>query len=159
MRDRSVIGVIGVSRVGESPYPADMTLPLEDDSRPPYVQAAEVLRREITTGRLKPGDKLPSARALQDRYGIASGTVQNALRLLKSEGLIYSVQGRGSFVRNSTGPAEEGQEQHAESSDATPDLTAESLAEDVKSLKATVKQLEATVSHLAAIVQAQQQAK
>ena len=80
-----------------------MTLPLEDDSRPPYVQAAEVLRREITTGRLKPGDKLPSARALQDRYGIASGTVQNALRLLKSDGLIYSVQGRGSFVRNSTG--------------------------------------------------------
>ncbi|MGW2404393.1 GntR family transcriptional regulator [Streptomyces sp. NPDC001739] len=135
-----------------------MTLPLEDDSRPPYVQAAEVLRREITTGRLKPGDKLPSARALQDRYGIASGTVQNALRLLKSEGLIYSVQGRGSFVRNST-PAEEGQEQHAESSDATPDLTPESLAEDMKAIKATVKQLEATVSRLAAIVQAQQQAK
>ncbi|MFF7234518.1 GntR family transcriptional regulator [Streptomyces sioyaensis] len=113
----------------------------------------------LTGGRLKPGDKLPSARALQNRYGIASGTVQNALRLLKSEGLIYSVQGRGSFVRNSTGPAEEGQEQHAESSDAAPDLTAESVAEDVKSLKATVKQFEATVSRLAAIVQAQQQAK
>ncbi|MFE0186943.1 GntR family transcriptional regulator [Streptomyces sp. NPDC058989] len=77
-----------------------MTLPLEDDPRPPYIQAAEVLRRQIKAGTLKPGDKLPSARELQDRYGIASSTVQNALRLLKSEGLVYSVQGRGSFVRN-----------------------------------------------------------
>lgn len=93
-----------MSSVGIRRYPSDMTLPLEDDSRPPYVQAAEVLRGEITSGRLKPGDKLPSARDLQERYGIASSTVQNALRMLKSEGLIYSVQGRGSFVRQNAVP-------------------------------------------------------
>ncbi|MFH8555792.1 GntR family transcriptional regulator [Streptomyces celluloflavus] len=78
-----------------------MQLPLEDDPRPPYVQAAEVLRRQIQAGALKPGEKLPSARELQAKYGIASSTVQNALRVLKHEGLIYSVQGRGSFVRSS----------------------------------------------------------
>ncbi|MFD9816083.1 GntR family transcriptional regulator [Streptomyces sp. NPDC059080] len=78
-----------------------MQLPLEDDPRPPYVQAAEVLRRQIQAGVLKPGEKLPSARELQAKYGIASSTVQNALRTLKHEGLIYSVQGRGSFVRSS----------------------------------------------------------
>ncbi|MFD4142944.1 GntR family transcriptional regulator [Streptomyces sp. NPDC058572] len=139
-----------------------MRLPLEDDSRPPYIQAAEVLRREISTGRLKAGDKLPSARTLQDRYGIASSTVQNALRLLKSEGLIYSVQGRGSFVRNSTSGAPAGttpdqsREQEAEPTDPTPDHTAESLAQDVAELKTAVKQLEETLSRLAAIVQAQQ---
>jgi GntR family transcriptional regulator len=83
-----------------------MTLDFEADDRPPYLQAAELLRQEITSGRLKPGDKLPSSRTLQDRYGIASSTVQNALRLLKKEGHIYSVQGRGSFVR-SAGPDEE----------------------------------------------------
>ncbi|MFH8566866.1 GntR family transcriptional regulator [Streptomyces sp. NPDC017993] len=77
-----------------------MQLPLEDDPRPPYVQAAEVLRRQIRGGLLKPGNKLPSARELQTEYGIASSTVQNALRVLRSEGLIYSVQGRGSFVRS-----------------------------------------------------------
>ena len=92
-------GCATVSSGGVRRYPSGMTLPLEDDSRPPYVQAAEVLRSEIASGRLKPGDKLPSARDLQERYGIASSTVQNALRVLKSEGLIYSVQGRGSFVR------------------------------------------------------------
>ncbi|MFJ3220772.1 GntR family transcriptional regulator [Kitasatospora sp. NPDC086801] len=76
-----------------------MTLPLEEDPRPPYVQAAEVLRTAIHKGELRPGEKLPSARELQRRFGIASSTVQNALRLLKDEGLIYSVLGRGSYVR------------------------------------------------------------
>jgi len=140
-----------------------MTLPLEDDSRPPYIQAAEVLRREISAGRLKPGDKLPSSRALQDRYGIASSTVQNALRLLKSEGLIYSVQGRGSFVRNSatTAPAkatpgERGQVEQPEGTDETPGPTAESLAEDVKAIKADIKRLEETVSQLVAMVESRQ---
>lgn len=76
-----------------------MTLPLEQDPRPPYVQAAEVLRAAIQRGELVPGEKLPSARALQRRFGVASSTVQNALRVLKDEGLIYSIQGRGSYVR------------------------------------------------------------
>ncbi|MBO8195592.1 GntR family transcriptional regulator [Streptomyces oryzae] len=71
----------------------------EDDPRPPYVQAAEVLRDEIADGHLKETDKLPSARTLQERYGLASSTVQNALRLLKTQGLVYTVQGRGTFVR------------------------------------------------------------
>jgi len=140
-----------------------MTLPLEDDSRPPYVQAAEVLRREISTGRLKPGDRLPSARALQDRYGIASSTVQNALRLLKSEGLIYSVQGRGSFVRNSAPPVpaeavpgEQGREDRLDTADDTPGPSAESLAEDMKAMKADIKRLENTVTRLLEIVEAQQ---
>ncbi|MFI5645054.1 GntR family transcriptional regulator [Kitasatospora sp. NPDC051705] len=79
-----------------------MTLPLEDDARPPYVQAADALRMEIEAGRYKPGERLPSARALQEQYGLASSTVQNALRLLKDEGYIYAVQGRGSYVRTST---------------------------------------------------------
>ncbi|MGW2875937.1 GntR family transcriptional regulator [Streptomyces sp. NPDC001233] len=140
-----------------------MTLPLEDDSRPPYIQAAEVLRREISTGHLKPGDRLPSARALQDRYGIASSTVQNALRLLKSEGLVYSVQGRGSFVRNSAAnvpaeaaPGEQGQEEQTEMAGDAPGPSAESLARDMQAMKADIKRLENTVSQLLTILEAQQ---
>lgn len=148
---------------GGSPYPAVMTLPLEDDSRPPYIQAAEVLRREISAGRLKPGDKLPSSRTLQDRYGIASSTVQNALRLLKSEGLVYSVQGRGSFVRNSAALSADGASgeqdrgKRRETADDTPGPSAESLAADMKAMKADIKRLQNTVSQLLEIVQAQQQ--
>lgn len=75
-----------------------MTLPLEDDSRPPYLQAAEVLRAGIQTGEYARGSRLPSARVLQARFGVSSSTVQNALRVLKQEGIVYSVLGRGSYV-------------------------------------------------------------
>jgi DNA-binding GntR family transcriptional regulator len=71
-----------------------------DDSQAPYLQVAEELRKAIQTGSLKSGDRLPSIRELRERYGIASMTVQNALRLLRSEGLVYAVPGRGSFVRH-----------------------------------------------------------
>ncbi|WP_250401684.1 GntR family transcriptional regulator [Streptomyces cellostaticus] len=83
-----------------------MKLPLGEDPRPPYVQAADVLRTAIHDGELRPGERLPAARELQRRFGIASSTVQNALRLLKDEGLIYSVLGRGSYVRAQEAPAE-----------------------------------------------------
>ncbi|MFD3555082.1 GntR family transcriptional regulator [Streptomyces goshikiensis] len=83
-----------------------MKLPLGEDPRPPYVQAADVLRAAIHDGELRPGERLPAARDLQRRFGLASSTVQNALRLLKSEGLIYSVLGRGSYVRAQEAPSD-----------------------------------------------------
>lgn len=80
-----------------------MMLPLEEDSRPPYLQAADFLRTGIVVGEYGPGSRLPSARLLQELFGVSSSTVQNALRVLKQEGLVYSVLGRGSYVR-STAP-------------------------------------------------------
>ncbi|MEV6314273.1 GntR family transcriptional regulator [Streptomyces sp. NPDC051776] len=74
-----------------------MSLP-SDDPRPPYLLAADKLRDEIASGRLKPGDRLPSSRALRDKLGIANNTVYRALDVLREEGLIYSVHGRGSYV-------------------------------------------------------------
>lgn len=63
------------------------------------MRTADELRKQIQDGRLAPGAKLPSARDLQAQYGIANSTAQNALRVLKGEVPIYSVQGRGVFVR------------------------------------------------------------
>ncbi|WKU45940.1 GntR family transcriptional regulator [Streptomyces sp. VNUA116] len=68
------------------------------DSRPPYQQAAEVIRQEILSGKLKPGDQLPSHRELQERFGIANMTARSALRVLRDDALIYTTQGVGSFV-------------------------------------------------------------
>ncbi|WUK63296.1 GntR family transcriptional regulator [Streptomyces coelicoflavus] len=39
-----------------------MKLPLGEDPRPPYVQAADVLRAAIHDGELRPGERLPAAR-------------------------------------------------------------------------------------------------
>lgn len=78
-----------------------MTLDL-DDPRPPYQQVAAVLRASILTGTFEPGDRLPSQAELSTRYGVARMTVQQALRILKDEGLVTSRQGSGMYVRART---------------------------------------------------------
>lgn len=69
-----------------------------NDRRPPYQQIADELLAQMASGELGPGDKLPSARDLMQLYDVANQTVQSALRVLRSQGLINSVPGRGTFV-------------------------------------------------------------
>jgi GntR family transcriptional regulator len=65
---------------------------------PPWRQLAEILRDQITSGELAPGQQLPSALALSERYQVAVPTVRKALNLLKDEGLVVGVAGYGTFV-------------------------------------------------------------
>jgi DNA-binding transcriptional regulator YhcF (GntR family) len=76
-----------------------------DDPRPPYQQVANALRAAILTRKLAPGEKLPSGSELAQRYGVARMTIQQAIRLLRDEGLIVSRQGSGVFVRERTARA------------------------------------------------------
>src|SRR5918998_190318 len=78
-----------------------MTLDRED-SRPPYVQVANAVRAAILTKVFKPGEKIPSGTELAKQYGVARMTVQQALRVLKDEGLVQSRQGSGVYVRERT---------------------------------------------------------
>jgi DNA-binding transcriptional regulator YhcF (GntR family) len=73
-----------------------------DDPRPPYQQVSSALRASILTGKLAPGDQLPSGSQLASRYGVARMTVQQAIRVLRDEGLVVSRQGSGVFVRERT---------------------------------------------------------
>jgi DNA-binding transcriptional regulator YhcF (GntR family) len=73
-----------------------------DDSRPPYIQVAALLRAAILTKELEPGQQLPSGSEMAQTYGVARQTVQQALKELKNEGLIVSRQGSGTFVRAKT---------------------------------------------------------
>ena len=68
---------------------------------PVYEQLASILRGQIQSGELAPRRPLPSIRTLQERYGVSDGTVKHALQLLKDEGLVRTVIGRGIFVRPS----------------------------------------------------------
>jgi len=70
-----------------------------NDPRPPYQQVANSLRAAILTRSLSPGEKLPSGSQLAHRYGVARMTVQQAVRLLRDEGLVVSRQGSGVYVR------------------------------------------------------------
>src|SRR5215469_16987757 len=76
-----------------------------DDPRPPYQQVANALRAAILTRKFAPGEKLPSGNELAQHYGVARMTVQQAMRLLRDEGLIVSRQGSGIYVRERTARA------------------------------------------------------
>jgi GntR family transcriptional repressor for pyruvate dehydrogenase complex len=69
--------------------------------RPPAYQVlADELREEITSGRLRPGSRLPPEPELCVRSGVSRSTVREALRLLASQHLIVTTRGvtGGSFV-------------------------------------------------------------
>lgn len=74
-----------------------------DDRRsgtaPRYRRIADDLREMIESGRLGPGDSLPSEAEVSERYGVARGTVRHAFAKLEGAGLIESVHGKGRFVR------------------------------------------------------------
>lgn len=73
-----------------------------DDARPPFQQVAAVLKAAIVTGKLQPGDRLPSYTELATQYGVAVMTAQKAVGVLRDEGLVISRQGKGSYVRQRT---------------------------------------------------------
>jgi GntR family transcriptional regulator, transcriptional repressor for pyruvate dehydrogenase complex len=59
---------------------------------------AQKLRREISSGRYKPSEKLPTERELSERYGVSRSIIREALGRLKQDGLVTSRQGSGAFV-------------------------------------------------------------
>jgi DNA-binding GntR family transcriptional regulator len=66
---------------------------------PPYYQLANILRHQIATGVLRPGDRLPSEAQLCEQYGISPMTARRALTILLDEGLVTAARGRGTFVK------------------------------------------------------------
>ena len=77
------------------------------DVRPIYAQIAEGFREQITTGVLRPGDKLPSVRELASGLAINPNTIQRSYRQLEMEGWIVTVPGKGCFVCSNEKMAEE----------------------------------------------------
>jgi GntR family transcriptional regulator len=64
-----------------------------------YERLADELRREIVSGKYKPGDRLPSTLELMERTGVANLTVRGAYRMLIEEGLVEAISKRGFYVR------------------------------------------------------------
>lgn len=66
---------------------------------PIYVQIAELLTRDIVSGRLIDGQRLPPEREMAAELGVSVGTLRKSLRDMGEKGLIESVQGSGNYVR------------------------------------------------------------
>lgn len=73
------------------------------DSRPIYEQIVENFKMQIFKGILQPDDQMPSVRSLSMELSTNPNTVQKAYAELERQGFIYTVKGRGNFVKDSTG--------------------------------------------------------
>lgn len=116
-----------------------------DDERLEYVKIANDLREQILTGRLAPGDKLPTARQLMKVHGVATHTVTSALRVLQAEDLTYSVHGRGTYVREDLDVSAKLKRSHQPRADVDP---TKDLHEAVDRIEAKLDQL---IGEIAAI--------
>jgi len=59
---------------------------------------ARSLSDEITSGRLRPGDRLPTEQFLAQNFGVSRNVVREGIATLRAQGLIQSRQGVGVFV-------------------------------------------------------------
>jgi GntR family transcriptional regulator len=68
--------------------------------KPVYEQLVEKIIELIISNVLKPDQQLPSVRILSGELTINPNTIQKAYRELEHRGYIYSLPGKGSFVRS-----------------------------------------------------------
>jgi len=72
---------------------------LEPNRGPIYLQLAREISRWVARGDLRPGDKLPSIRALAERFRVNPNTVVQVYGELERRGITYTRRGQGTFVR------------------------------------------------------------
>ena len=92
--------MLAMSGTGDGPTVADVPMKIDRLSEvPTYRQLADELRRLISTGQLKIGDRLPSIHELMAETGLAQNTIRSAVAVLREEGLVVTAPGRGVFVK------------------------------------------------------------
>jgi DNA-binding transcriptional regulator YhcF (GntR family) len=70
----------------------------QTDPRPMYLQIKEQIRHRVAVGDWKPGQEVPSIRALAAAVRVSVITVKRAYLELEREGVIVTRHGKGSFV-------------------------------------------------------------
>jgi GntR family transcriptional regulator len=65
---------------------------------PIYTQIVNQVQSQLANGMLKPGDQLPTVRALAQELRVNFNTVARAYRLLDEARIISTQQGRGTFI-------------------------------------------------------------
>lgn len=71
-----------------------------NDTRPTYLQIADVVVREIRAGTYEPGAKLPPHHEMVEYFGVSLGTVKRAYAHLQDQRWIVTRQGQGAYVRD-----------------------------------------------------------
>jgi GntR family transcriptional regulator len=67
---------------------------------PLYYQIMRDLKEQIVSGKLGPGDRMPSEAEYTRRFGVSRVVIRQALRILEEQALVVRVKGKGTFVSN-----------------------------------------------------------
>ena len=70
-----------------------------DSATPLYLQLATMLRNQIESGKIS--GRLPSLKSLSQEHQVSHITAEKALTVLKEEGLVQAVIGKGYYTRSS----------------------------------------------------------
>ncbi|MBT2235071.1 GntR family transcriptional regulator [Nonomuraea sp. NEAU-A123] len=65
---------------------------------PLYRQLADLLRTQIADGTLMPNRPIPTEQRLMHEHEVGRDTVRKAIAILREEGFVIAIQGRGTFV-------------------------------------------------------------
>jgi GntR family transcriptional repressor for pyruvate dehydrogenase complex len=68
------------------------------DVQPAYRHVFDAIEKDIVSGRLKPGDRLPAEMTLAEQFGVNRSTVREGIRLLENSGLVRREGGKRLFV-------------------------------------------------------------
>ena len=85
-----------------------------DNDRPIYIQLIEQLEQHIVSGRLQPGERLPSVREYALISKVNPNTMQKALGELEERGLIFTERTNGKFVTRDVELLKECREKYAD---------------------------------------------
>ena len=69
-----------------------------ESNLPIYIQIVDYIKRQIITGSLKEGEKLPSVRDTAKELIVNPNTVQRSYQELERESLVFTQRGMGTFV-------------------------------------------------------------
>lgn len=72
-------------------------MPKIQRAQPPFAQIADHYRSQIQTGKLAPGDRLPSVTEIAEEWGVSRATASNAIARLKTEEMV-DTSPQGTFV-------------------------------------------------------------
>lgn len=72
--------------------------PTLQDAAPRYRRIHDALRSLILSGRVLPGERMPTEMAISREYGVSRHTAQHVFRLLTEEGLVVRRQGSGTYA-------------------------------------------------------------
>jgi GntR family transcriptional regulator len=67
---------------------------------PKYVQISELLIRDIASGRLMDGERLPPEREMAEGLNTSVGTLRKSLAILEEKGMLDRLQGSGNYIRH-----------------------------------------------------------